>query len=61
MHRFQPTYEELKLVQEKGKVSPQVLFSAYLRGIETLPRYFLFFHIIRFQPTYEELKLEEMS
>ena len=54
--RFQPTYEELK----QGKIYSKcnsTMFSAYLRGIETIWEYPIFPSCSSFQPTYEELKL----
>ena len=37
-HGFQPTYEELKPVDNDGSRKLQLAFSAYLRGIETQER-----------------------
>ena len=53
---FQPTYEELKHSQMIPRGNFTVMFSAYLRGIETLRRMWSGLGQEGFQPTYEELK-----
>ena len=54
-YRFQPTYEELKLIWAMYSLISSS-FSAYLWGIETPVRGWPGTGGYRFQPTYEELK-----